>query len=268
MNELVRPLLQHGSWILFSVVLAEQAGLPVPSIPVLLGIGALAGDGNFNFGWALAIALIASLIGDFLWYGLGRMQGNSILNLLCRISLEPDSCVSRTRDLFARLGPYSLLVAKFVPGLSTAAPPMAGLTRMNVFIFALADGIGSVIWAGAYLLLGFFFRRELTVAADYAMRMGVWLLVLVALLFGAYLAWKAYERRRFIRDLRVARITPEELFGTMQSGEKIVVVDLRHSMEIRREGKKIPGAIWMDARKIDERSEEFPRDEEVILYCS
>jgi len=143
MEEIISFLLRHGYWVVFAFVLAEQIGLPLPATPVLLAMGALAGLGRLSFLHAFALSVVASLIGDCLWYWLGRKRGYSVLNLLCRIALEPDSCVRRTENVFSRFGAGALLFAKFVPGLSTAAPPLAGLFRMPLWRFLLSDTAGA-----------------------------------------------------------------------------------------------------------------------------
>src|ERR1700675_4699142 len=160
MHGIIAFLLRHGYWVLFVNVLTEQAGLPIPAVPVLLAMGALAGLGNFSIATALGLAICASLVSDLIWFRLGRVRGHSILNLLCRISLEPDSCISNTKTRFRKLGALALLFAKFVPGLNTAAAPMAGLTRMPLLKFLAADIAGAMAWSGAYLTIGYLFRNQ------------------------------------------------------------------------------------------------------------
>ena len=120
MNEAVEFLIQHGYILLFAWVLIEQIGLPVPAVPLLIAAGALAGSGKINLASAMGSAIIAALLADVFWYHVGRYRGGRVLKLLCRISLEPDSCVRWTEDVFARHGAHSLLIAEFVPGLNTA----------------------------------------------------------------------------------------------------------------------------------------------------
>jgi membrane protein DedA with SNARE-associated domain len=268
MHGIIPFLLRHGYWVLFVNVFTEQAGLPIPAIPVLLAMGALAGLGNFSLAAALGLAVCAALASDLMWFRLGRVRGTSILNLLCRVSLEPDSCVSNTKTLFRKLGAVALLFAKFVPGLSTAAAPMAGLTRMPVLKFLAADIIGAGAWAATYLAIGDLFRNQLEEAAEWAGRMGSWLVLVLAILLAGYVAWKYWQRRRFIRDLRVARVTPEELMKMIESGKDLAVVDLRRSLEVEHDNSKLPGAIWIDLDELEKRQEEIPREKDVILYCS
>lgn len=258
-------LLRHGYPLLFAMVLAEQLGAPIPAGPVLLAMGALIGSGKYSFAGALSLSVFACVLADGIWYGIGRRKGSSVLKLLCRISLEPDSCVSSTRFWFKRLGGWALVVAKFVPGLSTVAPPMAGLSRMAWWKFGSADGLGSFLWAGAFLALGHIFRKQLDDVAAYAGRLGGWLIVILGGALALWIAWKYYQRRRFIRSLRVARIQPEDL--KQRLGE-VVILDLRTAEEFRSEGAKIPGAIWFDRKELEERHVEIPRDRDVILYCT
>ena len=268
MHGILAFLLRHGYWVLFVNVFTEQAGLPIPAVPVLLAMGALAGLGEFSVGTALLLAICASLLSDLMWYRLGRVRGHSILNLLCRVSLEPDSCVSNTKSLFRKFGAWALLFAKFVPGLNTAAAPMAGLTRMPPLKFLVADISGAMVWSGTYLAVGYLFRNQLERAAEQAGRMGSWLVLALAISLAIYIAWKYYQRQRFIRDLRVARVTPQELMKMINSGEDLAVVDLRRSLEVEYDNIKVPGAIWIDLDELEQRQEEIPRDKDVVLYCS
>ena len=268
MHSTLEFVLRHGYTLVFLVVLMEQAGLPIPSLPILLAVGALAGAGKMSLPLALGLAVVASLIADSIWYGLGRLRGHSILSLLCRISLEPDSCVRRTENTFAQRGARSLLVAKFIPGLSTVAPPLAGLLRMRLWRFFVWDAAGALLWAGAYAGIGFVFSAELDRVAVHLQRLGSGLLVLLVGGLAAYLGFKYYQRQRFIRALRIARITPEELKRRLDAGEDVVVVDLRHSVEFKADNAKIPGAIHLDPEEIEQCHLEIPRDRDLVLYCT
>jgi membrane protein DedA with SNARE-associated domain len=268
MHSVVPFLLRHGYWVLVANVFAEGIGLPIPALPVLLGMGALAGLGNFSIWTSLALAVGAALTSDLIWFRLGRVRGHSILNLLCRMSLEPDSCVSNTKTLFGKLGPRALLIAKFVPGLGATAAPLAGLTRMNPWKFLAADATGAIVWSATYLAVGYVFRNQLELAAEQAGRTGSFLVLVIGAALAAYVGWKYYQRRRFIRGLRVARITPEDLMKMITSGCDVAVVDLRHQLEVQTDNVKLPGAIWMTLDELESRHQEIPRDRDVILYCS
>ena len=267
-NETVGFLVRHGYSIVFVSVLVEQLGLPIPAMPVLLAAGAVAGSGKLSVWLVLALAVAAALLGDAVWFEIGRRRGAKVLNLLCRISLEPDSCVRNTEATFARHGSKSLLVAKFVPGLSTAAPPLAGVFQMRFRRFLLFDSAGTLVWAGGFIALGYAFSRQVEGIADRAGELGGWLLVLLAGALAAYLGWKYFERQRFLHDLRVARITPEELLGKLDGGEEVVIVDLRHALDLQSDPVVIPGARHVVMEEFEQRHDIIPRDREIVLYCT
>src|SRR5271165_2118607 len=201
-------LIRYGYWVLFLNVLAEQLAIPVPATPVLLAMGALAGMGKFSLTLSLLLAVLACVICDQIWYQLGMVRGNSILRLICKMSLEPDSCVNSTKDTFARWGAWSLVFAKFVPGLSAVAAPLAGLTRMPRGIYLVADTAGAVAWTGAYLAAGYLFRNQLTEFAESLSRFGGRIVFIAIALVAGYLGLKFYQRRRFLKDLEVSRVSP------------------------------------------------------------
>lgn len=265
MNQTLDFLVRHGYGVLFAWVFAEQAGIPIPSAPILLAMGALIGFGRASLPISIALILIAAISADFGWYILGRYKGHSVLKLLCRISLEPDSCVSSTRYWFKKLGAWTLVISKFVPGLSAVSTPMAGLSRMNVGKFAAADGAGTLLWAAVLMGTGDLFRSQLEDTARMAARTGAWLAVIVAGLIALWIGAKFYQRRRFMRGLRVARITPEE---TLSRLAEIVIVDLRSQAEVDWDGMKLPGALWFDRAELEERAAGIPRDRDVVLYCT
>jgi membrane protein DedA with SNARE-associated domain len=268
MHRTLEFLLHHGYMVVLGWVFVEQVGIPLPSMPLLLAAGALAGSGQLNFFAALFYAMLAALAADSIWYQLGRSKGIRILQLLCRISLEPDSCVRRTEGIFSKQGARSLLVAKFVPGLGSVAPPLAGIFHMRRLRFLLFDGAGALLWAGTFLGLGFAFSGQIERVAEGLASLGGWLLVLLAGAFAAYIAKKYITRQRFLRELRIARITVEELKEKIDSGEELVIVDLRHSLDFEADPETIPGAFRMDAKELEEKNDQIPRDREVILYCT
>ncbi|MCU1273505.1 MAG: Rhodanese domain protein [Bryobacterales bacterium] len=258
-------LLRYGYVVLFLAVLTEQLGLPVPSAPFLLAAGALAGLGHLSLAEALALAVAASLIGDSIWFYLGKSRGASLLAFLCRISLEPDSCISSTRTAYLRYGPSSLLFAKFIPGLSTIAPPMAGMFKLKLWKFMVLDSIGTLVWAGGFAAVGWLFRNQLEFLGASLQQFGVGLGFLAALGLAAYIGTLYIKRQRVYRALRVARITPIELKQRMDSGESLIIVDLRNAVE-RQEGT-IPGSIQLTDGNLDSHLVAIA-DAGVVLYCS
>jgi len=268
MHRTLEFLLHHGYVVLLAWVFAEQVGLPIPSMPLLLAAGALAGTGRMSFFASLFYAMLAALAADTLWYQLGRRRGIKVLQFLCKISLEPDSCVRRTEGVFAKQGARSLLLAKFLPGLGTVAPPLAGIFHMRARRFLLFDGLGSMLWAGTFLGLGFIFSGQIERIAEHLASLGGWLLVLIVAALASYISYKFIARQRFLRELRIARITVDELKEKIDAGEELVIVDLRHSMDFEADPETIPGAFRMDAKELEEKNDRLPRDREVILYCT
>jgi membrane protein DedA with SNARE-associated domain len=268
MDELLQMLVRHGYLFLPIFVFLDQIGLPLPAAPVLLGAGALAGLGQLDPGLCLLLVVTAALISDVARYEAGRRWGGPILGLICRISLEPDSCVRRTEESFGRHGLRSLLVAKFIPGLNAAAPALAGLFRLKRRAFLLFGAAGALLWGGTFIGLGYLFSAQLERLATSITRIGASLGAILAGGLALYLMLKFIQRRRFINELRIARITPQELKQRLRDGEAIAVVDLRHSIEAEREPDTVPGAIRMSPDALSERHHEIPRDREVVLVCT
>jgi membrane protein DedA with SNARE-associated domain/rhodanese-related sulfurtransferase len=268
MNETLQFVVRHGYLMVFAWVFVEQAGLPVPSAPMLLAAGALSGMHQMNLGVAIAFAVMGAVASDSMWYELGRRKGVRVLQLLCRISLEPDSCVRRTQVSFSRNGPRVLLGAKFIPGLNAMAAPLSGIIRMGWRKFLLFDAIGALAWVSVFTITGYAFSGELEHVAARAAYLGEWLLVLLLAGFAGYIFWKFYNRQKFLRKLKIARITPEELKEKLDAGEDIIVVDLRHSLDFDANPETIPGALHVDAAELEEASDVIPRDREIVLFCA
>jgi membrane protein DedA with SNARE-associated domain len=257
---------RHGYAVLFAWVLAEQSAVPLPSVPLLLAAGALIHDGRLNFVTAILSCVAAALLADSLWFALGRARGRQVLRLVCRVSLEPDSCVRQTENAFARYGLRSLLVSKFIPGLNAVAAPLAGNSRNSYVRFALYDSAGALIWSAAYIALGFVFSRQLERLVGYVSYMGTNLALVVVSLFAGWIAWKWIKRRRFLKQLDMARITPAELRELISTGEELFIVDLRS--EPADAPVLIPGAIRIPPEELTGRSREIPRDRDIVLFCS
>jgi membrane protein DedA with SNARE-associated domain len=268
MTELIEFLLRHGYVVLFGAVFLEQVGVPIPSAPVLLAAGTLAAHGNISASTAILLALLASLLGDLVWYQLGRRRGHKVLHLICRLSLEPDNCVRRTEDVFSRHGGRVLLVAKFIPGLNTAAPPMAGHLGMNLFRFLIYDLAGSALWVCSFIGIGIVFSDQVEDVALLLARLGNGAVILAVGALAGYLVLKYVQRRRFMRKLRIARISPAELMRKMTDGEDLVIVDLRHELDWENEEVRLPGALHMVPEDVVNRHREIPRDRDIVLYCT
>src|SRR5438132_893401 len=268
MNEILEFVVRHGAAVLFAVVFVEQVGVPLPAAPWLLAAGALAADGKFNWLTALSAATFGSLLADLIWFYLGRYGGHRVLDLLCRISLEPDSCVRRTQDVFTRHGMRGVVVAKFIPGLSTLAPPLAGSSGVSAPRFLFFDGAGSLLYGGGFLLVGVIFSHQLEQVIVAFGSLGGSALALVAGLVAVYLGYKYFQRHRLLHDLRMARITADELHEKQEAGENLMILDLRPRTELEQNPSLIRGALHMSMDEVELRFQEIPRDREIVLYCS
>ena len=268
MNLVIQFLIQHGYTLLFLWVFAEQAGLPLPVAPLLLAVGALAGDGKMSISLAFGFAGLASLLTGILWYQIGRAGGNSVLAFLCRISLNPDSCVRQSADLFTRHGARLLLVARFIPGIHTVIRPLGGIFHMGMFRFLLFDGLGACIWVAFFIGLGFLFSHQIEEIAEYALKLGSSLLGVLIGGLAAFVLWKYAQRRRVLRQLAIGRITPEELKHKLEDGENLIILDVRHPLEFEADPKTIPGAFHFPLDQMEKDVLPFPHDREIILYCN
>jgi len=266
-HNLIPFLIQHGYTVLFIWVLAETIGLPIPSVPLLIVVGALAGLGQMKLFLCIGLGVCAALSSDIFWYYMGRRRGGQLLSFLCRVTLEPDSCVRRTENLFSRYGSRSLLIAKFLPGLSAVSTPLAGMIRMRLSLFLFFDCIGAILWVGSFTALGYLFSEQLDHALAYATHMGHALFLLLAGGLLIYIVRKYSLRRRFLRELFVARITPEELKQKLDSGENIVVIDVRHALDFEADPYIIPGTLRIPSEQL-ESYPEVPKDREVVVYCT
>jgi membrane protein DedA with SNARE-associated domain/rhodanese-related sulfurtransferase len=267
MNPHVQDILRHGYLWLFLAALLERVGLPLLVTPLVIAAGAVAGLGDLSLLGIILVTVLASEIGDLIWYELGRNRGPSVLRLLCKISLEPDSCVRRSEDAFARHMTTSLISSKFVPGVGRLAGPVAGMSGMARDQFLLLNGLGSLLWALVFALVGYIPARKLPIDVLLEEAAG-WFLVLLVVALAANVIWKYVQRQRFIRSLRVSRMTVDELKAAIDRGERPFVVDLRHKLEFLVNPRTVSTAVRISPDELSLRHAEIPRDREVVLYCT
>jgi membrane protein DedA with SNARE-associated domain/rhodanese-related sulfurtransferase len=261
-------LLQHyGLAFVFINVLALQAGLPVPAYPTLIVTGALAARGGYSLPALLGTAVAASLIADLFWYSLGRRVGGPVLRTLCRISLSPDSCVRQTEAIFTRWGAQSLMIAKFIPGFASVATAMAGVLRVPLWRFVPADAIGAALWSGVAIALGYIFRNAIDDVLTVLQELGKIGLVLIVLAFIAYVFWKWLQRKRFIRQLIMDRISVDEVRRLMDENRLGMVIDVRSPMSQQITGR-IPGAVTVDPQNLKFDLIAVEPQSEVVVYCA
>jgi membrane protein DedA with SNARE-associated domain/rhodanese-related sulfurtransferase len=267
-QQLLAVLTEFGLTVVFLNVLLNQIGLPVPAVPTLIVAGALGAAGRLSLPGVFAASVTACLLADCGWYVIGLKYGMRVLKTLCRISLEPDSCVSETQSRFERWGVNSLVIAKFVPGLNTIAPPLAGALRIGWLRFLLLSGLAAGLWSAVALLLGVLLRSQVEALLATLDRLGSALALLALLLLAGYIAYKWWERSRFLRLLRMARISVAELYELMQAGAAPLVIDVRSLTARTLEPRSIPGARFVPIHDIATHLAQLPTDREIILYCT
>jgi membrane protein DedA with SNARE-associated domain len=268
MTETSQFLVNHGLPLVFGAVFLEQMGLPLPAPPWLLAAGALSATAKFSLFSAIAVTVVACLLADAIWFYLGRLRGAQVLGVLCRISLEPDSCVRRTQNLFTRYGLKGVVAAKFLPGMSTIAPPLAGMSGVGAGRFLVFDGLGSLLYGSCFILLGFSFSAQIERIASGLASVGGSALSLMVGAIVLYIAYKYWQRQRLLRELRMARITADELRQKVEAGEDPVILDLRSIAELQQDPSVIQGAIHTSLDDIEKRHHEFPHDRDIVVYCS
>jgi membrane protein DedA with SNARE-associated domain/rhodanese-related sulfurtransferase len=267
-HELMSGIGHYGVAIVVANVLIDQIGLPVPAVPTLVVAGAVAAQGDMSFAAVFAGSVIACLAADCAWYLVGERYGIRVLKTLCRISLEPDSCVSETQTRFERWGVNSLLIAKFIPGLAIIAPPMAGALRIGWPRFLLLSTGAAVLWAGSALLAGLLFKTQIEQLLEHLADIGGVAGAAALILLAAYIGYKWWERSRFYRMLRMARISVSDLYELMQAAPAPIIVDVRSSTARALEPRWIPGALHVPLPEVARHLKELPRDRDIILYCT
>src|SRR5262249_22411124 len=225
----MESLVRYGYLVIFGAVFAEQVGLPFPSEPFLLAGGGLAGSGRLSLVLAVALAAVASLIGDTFWYWLGRTRGPRVMSWLW---------------------------------------PLAGVVQTPGRYFLVFSALAGAVWGGAYLVLGWIFSAQLEMVAELLDELGSWTFAFGAAAIGGYVGWKYISRRRFLRKINVARITPEELKTRLDRGEDLIVVDVRDRSDFQAEPAIIPGALHMTVDELERRHREIPRERDIVLYCT
>ena len=267
MTDTTRFLADHGLPLVFAAVLVEQMGLPLPAFPWLLAAGALAAEDLVHPASALLLVVAACLLADVFWFYWGRLRGQRVLRLLCWMSLEPDTCVRRTQDLFGRYGLRSIAVNKFLPGISTVVPPLAGMTGIGLGVFLALDAIASLLYAGALLGLGYVFHWQIERLIAVFHGLGASTLGVLLAAIAVYLAYKWWQRQRVLRDLRMTRITAEELRRKLEAREPVLVLDVRPRSVLQQDDAVLPGAHHVDPDEVERSLEGVPPDRDIVVYC-
>lgn len=257
---------QYGLLLVFFNVLLEQVGAPLPAYPTLVITGALASRGEYSPSLLLFTAVCAAVISDFLWYWAGQRYGRKVMATLCRISLSPDSCVNQTESIYLRWGAPSLIVAKFIPGFASVASALAGTIGTRRLTFLFFDSIGAALWAGLAIFLGSLFSTAIDDLLNVLAELGKWGGLLIVAAFAAFIATKWWQRKRFFKSLRMARISVDELNQLLEQGQTPAIIDVRSALS--QQSGRIPGAAIVSMEDMQAFALDVPSDGEVIVYCA
>jgi membrane protein DedA with SNARE-associated domain/rhodanese-related sulfurtransferase len=268
MNALNSFLHEYGNLVVFGASLLEQSGLPLPATPVYVAAGVAIGAGEMHGPTVLALAVAGSLLGDLFWYFLGRWRGHQVLRFLCRLSLEPDSCVRDTEERFQRYGVRSLVIAKFLPGLGTVIRPLAAVAGVGVGAFLFYTGLGTVLYIGLFMALGYVFSDQADQLLPRVASTGHVLLGVLIAGFSLYALYKLYKRRQFLQRLPTTRLSAETLKEKMDSGLSLVIVDLRTPLQIKAFPYSIPGALQIPLQALERAYTKLPSERDIILFCN
>jgi membrane protein DedA with SNARE-associated domain/rhodanese-related sulfurtransferase len=273
MTAVMALFVHHAYAVLFGWVLVEQGGLPVPSIPLMLAAGTMSAAHKLHVAYALPLVMLACLISDSAWYWLGKRYGTKVLDLLCRFSLEAATCVTRTQGTVVKRGAFTLLFAKFVPGLSTMAAPIVGQAGVPYATFAAYDMAGTLLWASAWLFAGRFFGDVAKRSHEFFTTLAHFAGVLVVAAVIATLVYRVVKRRQFLAELRGLRLEPEQLLAMIDDARRAgteppFIVDLRHPLDVLPDPRVIAGALRIGPDELKERRALIPLDRDIVLYCT
>ena len=262
-------LAHYGTAVVFAWAFAVQAGLPAPAVPMLVGAGALSGAGHMNLAVSILAAVTATVGADVLWYALGRWHGLRVLETLCRFSLDPDLLVRHAKERFAAHRARYLIIAKFLPGVNPLAAGLAGVVALRVDYFLFYAAAGALLWAGAWIIVGYLFTDVITLIATTNARFRTPFLMAIVALLILYVATKYVRRRRFLRHLLEARMEPVELKRRLDAGEPLEIVDLRTKLDLETDPYRIPGSQWITPEVLrNPNHPRIPEGSEIVFYCA
>jgi membrane protein DedA with SNARE-associated domain/rhodanese-related sulfurtransferase len=266
--QLISLLVHEGGWVVFGATLLSRLGLPVPGAPFMVVAGAMVALGRLSPWTVLPAAVVASVLGDGAWFLIGRHQGYRILRTLCRLSISPDSCVSQSETFIGRWGGASLVAAKFVPGVSVVAPPVAGALGMPMSHFLAWQAAGALAWSVAFALIGFVFATQIDAVLAALSTLGTAAGIGLVVLFAAYLAFRLWKRHSFLHSVESARITVDELRGLMDEGRDLVIFDVRSATGRAMDPRSIPGSRPLEMHAVDAVVPTLPEDHQIVVWCN
>ena len=268
MRDLIPLLIAHGALIVFVITLAARVGAPVPAAPLLVVAGGVAMAGQLSLAVCLLASVLANVLGDAVWYQAGRWRGHRVMKLLCKISLSPDTCVRQSEGILSKWGGSSLIAAKFLPGISVVAAPMAGALGMSWRRFIAYDIGAALIWTVFFMAMGVVFAGQIVVVLDVMTEFGTIAVAAIVIVLATMLIYR-YLRRRWMRSDRYApRIAVHELRELIRRGEAPIVIDVRSPIAMAQDARRVPGATLATLAQLPATAAGLPREREVVLYCN
>ncbi|MGO4391914.1 VTT domain-containing protein [Variovorax sp. M-6] len=267
MNDFVALLASQGAALVFAATLATRLGAPVPAVPFLIVAGGLTVGGQVSFVAVVVAAVLGNILGDGVWFLAGRRWGYRVMRLLCRISLSADSCVKRSESILGRWGGLSLIAAKFVPGVSVVAPPMAGALGMSNLRFLSYETVAALIWTLGFLFVGRIFHAAIQDVLTVISNIGLGALAIGVLALAAFIGWRYRQRRLAQQADDIVHIQVEALREALAAGAGPTVIDVRTDEARALDARAIPGAIGIGLKQLPKRLGAFADGRELVVFC-
>ncbi len=270
MNNLLSLISHHGYLFLAIVCFAEAIGLPMPAALAILTAGAVAAYGDLHFYLVFGAGVLAMISGDVILYFMGRVSGWALLGLLCRLSANPETCILRSAEYFYRRGKLTLLFAKFVPGINTMSPPLAGSMKMRLRDFLQFDAIGAGLYVGAYALAGYLFSDALRAITRGLRSAGFAAEVVFGVGLAAYVVYRIRVYRKYRLLDVIPRVPAEELARRLASdaAQNMLIADVRSHGYYDADSERIAGSIRIEPNNLMEEVKNLSKDREIYLYCT
>jgi len=270
MNDLLSMMARHGYALTFALLFAEAIGLPFPAAIALVAAGAAIASHTLLAPGVLLAAMVALILGDSAQFWLGRYSGWALLGFLCRLSMNPETCILRSAESFYKRGKATLLVAKFIPGVNTMAAPLAGSMKMRFGQFLRLDFSGALLYSTTYLLVGYLSRDFLaaTLRGFHAAGRAMEVVVITALI--VYSVYRAAQFRKYKKYRIMPRVQVEELAARLASDDagRVLIVDVRSHGYYDIGTERIKGSIRIEPNNLEEEIKNLPKDKDIYLYCT
>jgi len=270
MNNLLSSISHHGYLFLALVCFAEAIGLPLPAALAILTAGAVVAYGDLHFYLVVGVGVLAMMVGDIILYFMGKVSGWALLGLLCRLSANPETCILRSAEYFYRRGKQTLLFAKFIPGINTMSPPLAGSMKMRLGDFLQYDVVGAALYVGAYATAGYLFSDALRAITRGLRSAGFAAEVIFGIGLAVYIAYRIWVYRKYRLLDVIPRVPAEELAKRLASdaARSMLIADVRSHGYYDADSERIAGSIRIEPNNLIEEIKNLPKEREIYLYCT